>query len=195
MGNFYDDNPKLFMALNLLKSSSIVYQLYNPEEYRTLLEMRATANEILAYDGCKMDHNSDFNMIFIRFIANDEYTNHLRAKFTANDMRVYVALLQHYEEQFNANGPYIHVSVEELQMSMNELRLGIGSRQKMPVSALTPHLKKFSSCGILKKYKDKEYIINPGILTCVSRDQFDKIYEEVIKPWLAENEDTEQDAE
>lgn len=188
MGTYYDENPSLFKALNLLKANSIVYETYNPAEYRTLMDMRPDANRILAYDGCKLDINVDIKVAFIRFVPNDEYINRLKAKFSANDMKVYVCLLQLYEENFNVMGPYVQIDIQELQGLMINTGFDLGGARKngVSLSSLKEHIQKFVRYGILKRQNDKDLIINPGILTCVSRSEFNTIYDEYVKPWMVE---------
>ena len=197
MGTYYDENPNLFKALNLLKANSIVYETYNPVEYRTLREMRPEANRILAYDGCKLDINVDIKVAFIRFMPSDEYINRLKAKFSANDMKVYVCLLQLYEENFNVMGPYVQIDIQELQGLMINTGFDLGGARKngVSLSSLKEHIQKFVRYGILKRQNDKDLIINPGILTCVSRSEFNTIYDEYVRPWIVEaiNEKEETD--
>ena len=186
MDNYYDSNPRLFKAMNLLKASSIIYQKYNPEEYDALLNMRRDADKILSYDGCRLDINTDFRSICIRFLPNDEYVNHLREKFTASDMKVYVCLLQIYEENFNSSGAYVSFDIFDLRERMAEAGFRLGNSRKHSVSLqdLKEHLAKFAGYGIVRKISDTDMIINPGILTCVSRDRFRDIYDELIRPWI-----------
>lgn len=188
MGTYYDENPNLFKALNLLKANSIVYETYNPVEYRTLREMRPEANRILAYDGCKLDINVDIKVAFIRFVPSDEYINRLKAKFSANDMKVYVCLLQLYEENFNVMGPYVQIDIQELQGLMINTGFDLGGARKngVSLSSLKEYIQKFVRYGILKRQNDKDLIINPGILTCVSRSEFNTIYDEYVRPWMVE---------
>ena len=188
MGTYYDENPNLFRALNLLKANSIVYETYNPVEYRTLKDMRPEANRILAYDGCKLDINVDIKVAFIRFVPSDEYINRLKAKFSANDMKVYVCLLQLYEENFNVMGPYVQIDIQELQGLMINTGFDLGGTRKngVSLSSLKEYIQKFVRYGILKRQNDKDLIINPGILTCVSRSEFNTIYDEYVKPWIVE---------
>lgn len=184
--SFYDTNPALFEALIYLKAHSVVYQRYDPEKYKALVDMRKSANEILAYDGCRLDINTDFRSVCIRFLPNDEYANPLREKFSAGDMKVYVCLLQIYEENFNSSGAFVNFDLYDLRERIAGAGFRLGSSKKHSVSllALKEHLAKFATYGIIKKINDTSMVINPGILTCVSRDSFRRVYDDLILPWI-----------
>ena len=193
--NFFDENPALFQAMNRLKSTSIVYKKYNPEDYGTLSDMRPMVNQILSYDGCYLDINTTFETACIRFIKTDDYVNRLREKFTADDMRVYVCLLQLYEEHYGIEGLFIKLDENELFDLFNSTGFTIGQSKKGSVShtAITPILKKMAGYGIVRLFSDGYIEIRPGIITCISRDQFAQIYEDVVKPWMdsVNNADTD----
>lgn len=197
MENYYEQNPALFKAMNLLKSSSIVYEQYSPQEYRTLCDMREEANRILSFDGCRMDINVDFRAAYIRFLPNDEYQNLLRARFSADDMKVYVCLLYVYEQRFSIEGRFVRLDIPELQglMLQSGFSLGAGPRKTVTKAALKGHLKKFARYGIIRLYGSDEMTVNPGVVTCISRREFNDVYDAVIKPWTIGEASPDEDVD
>lgn len=187
MRDYYEDNPVLFKALNLLKANSVVYRKYNPVEYDALVDMRTEADSVLAYDGCRLDVNPDLRAACIRFLPSDDYVNHLREKFTVKDMKVYVCLLQIYQEKFSEQGSFVSTDLQELKDLMNSLGFYLDTQKKtVTLASLREHIQKFSRFGIVRKTKDNGLIVNPGVLTCLSREEFGKIYDDKVRPWLAD---------
>lgn len=191
---FREENPALFRAVNILKASGgILYQKYNPQEYAQLEGAVDEVNRILDPDDCYLWLSRDFQLACIRF--NDEegtgYTNRLRARFTVNDMKLYVCLDRIYSKQYLIQGPYVTTSIEDIADMFGELGLTVGGRKDVSKRQLTPLLQNMARFSLLSWSRDEDdVIINPGIRFGIDRESFRRLYTDVIEDWLkgADNE-------
>lgn len=188
-----NENPNLFHAVNALKSKSFIYGRGSEENiYNCLISCREDVNEILSYDNCEMRLNSDLQMVKIHFLdAEDEEPakteNLLKAKFNANDMKVFVACLTLYNEKFYSLGAYVDIVVANIIDCLDNLQLVVGSRRKGGGSIkaeIDKSLLKLDRFGMLDYRKRAgSILLKPGLIMGIDRETFNDTYEELLSTW------------
>jgi len=195
---FREDNPALFRAVNALKAKSFLYERgADRDNYECILAQRNDVNDILAYDNCELRVNADLGVAKIHFMDVDDggEQNLLKARFTTNEMKVFLACLKLYNEKYVANGAYIDTDLNEIVACMKDLGLSLtfyGVR-KTGKGSIADILRRFRRYGMMD-YKDADHsvILKPGITMAMDLKEFQAAYDDLFATYGNKEEETEK---
>lgn len=178
---------ELFVLVNTLKAQEMVYQKTSPQLYGDLVSRRSEVDEELGADDCYMRIVPEKGLIVLSFYPDDQdYRNGLRKKFSLNEMRFYISILQLYSERYIADGDYVTVGTEDIINAWD--RLGLSSKTAaVNRKFLEPYIKEMKRHGILAATgsgQAEQYVIQPGVMFGLDMPSLMEYYGSVLEPWL-----------
>lgn len=183
-----ETNPELLKAINMLKRTGFLYSRENTAEYDLLCREKSTVDYWLSVDNAEMVVVSEYGMVYIRLASDEDsgFQNNLRGRLTLNEMKVYLALNQLYDNGYVQQGAFVEVTQAEILNTLQAIGFSFdGNAGKGTKTVLIPFIRRMKQYGFLREVSG-QLVIPPAIKFGLSPAEFGRICGSVLNTWLEE---------
>lgn len=182
-------DPELFRLVNTLKKNGVIYRNLSPQVFSDAVQRRDEIDDELESDDCYMRIVPENGLAMLSFYQDDEdYTNKLRRKLTTKEMKLYVTLLQIYNEKYVAEGLYVSTDIWEIITTWDKLGLNTKSMQANR-SNLAPLIRTMKQHGFVAETAPTQYMLQPGLTFGLDIKALMENHGDVIEPWFKKEEE------